>query len=184
MMDLMRRTTEAIEAFGSDHPKGDIRSVAEFAQLLGRQRSRINPRRLAVLIDSLAPPKWSIESGFPRAVARGTAHPASGSSSGSISPLSSRSSLPLSNCNSWPKAHLVDGRTLRCELNGQQTHDRCVGICYLDGKDISAEMVRQGVARDCPRFSGGRYRIIEAGATKDGATIARIYPLPGYCRAR
>jgi endonuclease YncB( thermonuclease family) len=79
---------------------------------------------------------------------------------------------------------LVDGRTLRCELNGEQTHDRCVGICYLDGKDISAEMVRQGVARDCPRFSGGRYRIIEAGATKDGATIARTYPLPGYCRAR
>jgi micrococcal nuclease len=79
---------------------------------------------------------------------------------------------------------LVDGRTLRCELNGERTHDRCVGICYLDGKDISAEMVRQGVARDCPRFSGGRYRVIEAGATEGGATIARTYPLPGYCLQR
>jgi micrococcal nuclease len=79
---------------------------------------------------------------------------------------------------------LVDGRTLQCELNGEKTHDRCVGICYLEGKDISAEMVRQGLARDCPRFSGGRYRVIEAAATKGGATIARTYPLPGYCRQR
>jgi hypothetical protein len=71
MMDLMRRTTAAIEAFGSDHPKGDIRSVAEFAQLLGRQRSRINPRRLAVLIDSLAPPKWSIRVMVPESRGQG-----------------------------------------------------------------------------------------------------------------
>jgi endonuclease YncB( thermonuclease family) len=78
---------------------------------------------------------------------------------------------------------LVLARTLRCELDGERTHDRCVGICYLDDKDISAEMVRQGVARDCPRFSGGRYRVIEAGATKGGATIARTYQLPRYCRA-
>jgi endonuclease YncB( thermonuclease family) len=42
---------------------------------------------------------------------------------------------------------LVEGRTLRCELNGERTHDRCVGVCYLDGADISAEMVRRGVAR-------------------------------------
>jgi endonuclease YncB( thermonuclease family) len=76
---------------------------------------------------------------------------------------------------------LVDGRTFRCELNGEQTHDRCVGICYLDGVDISAEMVRQGLARDCPRFSGGRYRVIEAGAAAGGATIGRTYRLPGYC---
>jgi hypothetical protein len=31
---------------------------------------------------------------------------------------------------------------------------------------------------------GGRYRVIEAGATKDGATIARTYRLPGYCTPR
>jgi endonuclease YncB( thermonuclease family) len=35
---------------------------------------------------------------------------------------------------------LVDDRILRCELDGDRTHDRCVGICYLDGADISAEM--------------------------------------------
>jgi micrococcal nuclease len=77
---------------------------------------------------------------------------------------------------------LVAGRTLRCELNGERTHDRCVGVCYLEDVDISAEMVRRGVARDCPRFSGGRYRVIEAQAAADGATIGRTYRLPGYCR--
>jgi micrococcal nuclease len=79
---------------------------------------------------------------------------------------------------------LVAGRMLRCELNGERTHDRCLGVRYLDGKDISAEMVRRGVARDCPRFSGGRYHVIEAQAAADGATIGRTYWLPGYCQAR
>jgi micrococcal nuclease len=78
---------------------------------------------------------------------------------------------------------LVGGRTLRCELNGERTHDRCVGVCYLDGADVSAEMVRRGVARDCPRFSGGRYHVIETQAAADGATIGRTYRLPGYCRS-
>jgi micrococcal nuclease len=35
----------------------------------------------------------------------------------------------------------------------------------------TSRMVRQGFARDCPRFSGGRYRVIEAGAAEGGATI-------------
>ena len=26
---------------------------------------------------------------------------------------------------------MVQGRELRCELDGERTHDRCVGICYL-----------------------------------------------------
>jgi micrococcal nuclease len=52
---------------------------------------------------------------------------------------------------------LVQGRTLRCELDGERTHDRCAGICYLDGADVSEVMVQRGVARDCPRFSQGRY---------------------------
>jgi endonuclease YncB( thermonuclease family) len=27
---------------------------------------------------------------------------------------------------------LVTGKTLRCVLDGKQTHDRCAGICYLE----------------------------------------------------
>jgi micrococcal nuclease len=79
---------------------------------------------------------------------------------------------------------LVQGRTLRCQLNGERTYDRCVGVCYLDGNDIAAEMVAAGLARDCPRFSGGRYRDIEAQAAADDATIRQTYELPGYCRER
>ena len=77
---------------------------------------------------------------------------------------------------------LVRGRTLRCELDGERTHDRCVGVCYLDGAHISEVMVHRGVARDCPRFSAGRYAEVERQAAADGATIGRAYPLPGYCR--
>ena len=77
---------------------------------------------------------------------------------------------------------LVDGRNLRCELDGERTGDRCVGVCYLEGVDIAAEMVAAGLARDCPRYSGGRYRDAELKAAAAGATIGQTYPLPGYCR--
>jgi micrococcal nuclease len=79
---------------------------------------------------------------------------------------------------------LVDGRELQCELNGERTHDRCVGVCYLDGADISEAMVHRGVARDCPRFSQERYARAERQAAAAGATIGGIYTLPGYCRPR
>jgi endonuclease YncB( thermonuclease family) len=77
---------------------------------------------------------------------------------------------------------LVQGRTLRCELDGDRTHDRCVGVCYLNGADIAEVMVREGLARDCPRFSGGRYAKTERDAAANGAKIGRVYSLPGYCR--
>ena len=36
---------------------------------------------------------------------------------------------------------LVRGRIVRCELDGTRTYDRCAGICYLDGVDISEVLV-------------------------------------------
>lgn len=62
-----------------------------------------------------------------------------------------------------------------------RSYDRYVAICRLEGVDISATLVRQGLARDCPRSSGGRYREIEQAAVDRGATIRQIYRLPGYC---
>ena len=79
---------------------------------------------------------------------------------------------------------LVQGHTIRCELDGERTHDRCVGVCYLNGADVAEVMVREGLARDCPRFSGGRYAEAEHQAAADGATIRQAYILPGYCRPR
>lgn len=69
---------------------------------------------------------------------------------------------------------LVDSRELRCELNGDRTYDRCVGICYLDGADIAAELVRPG----CPRYSGGRYAEAERRTAAEGATIRDAYRFP------
>lgn len=39
---------------------------------------------------------------------------------------------------------LVMGQPVRCELNGQKTYDRFVGICYLRDKDIGASVTRSG----------------------------------------
>jgi micrococcal nuclease len=77
---------------------------------------------------------------------------------------------------------MVQGQTVRCELDGTHTYDRCAGVCYLDGRDIAEALVSAGLARDCPRYSGGRYAAIEAQAAADGATIRESYRLPGYCR--
>lgn len=77
---------------------------------------------------------------------------------------------------------MVLGKRLRCELDGSSTYDRCAGVCYLEGQDIGQALVRAGLARDCPRYSGGRYAAAERAAAAEGATIRRDYRLPGYCR--
>lgn len=79
---------------------------------------------------------------------------------------------------------MVLGKQVRCELDGSRTHERCVGICYLGGQDIGEELIRAGLARDCPRFSEGRYAEAEDAAAADGAAIRAVYSLPGYCRPR
>jgi endonuclease YncB( thermonuclease family) len=76
---------------------------------------------------------------------------------------------------------LVLGRKVRCELEDEHGQGRCVGVCYLDGQDIAMTMVRQGLARDCPRASDRRYANAEYQAAVDGATIGWTYPLPVYC---
>jgi|TARA_R110000772_G_scaffold268526_1_gene395908 micrococcal nuclease len=75
-------------------------------------------------------------------------------------------------------ARLVMGQAVRCELDGTRTHDRVVGICYLDGRDIGAEVIRAGLALDCPRFSKGRYRDYETPGAR------QAIKLPAYCRPR
>ena len=70
---------------------------------------------------------------------------------------------------------LVFGKSVRCELNGKKSYDRFVGTCYLSDRDIGAAVVAAGLALDCPRFSGGKYRAVETKAAR-----SRI-KLPGYC---
>ena len=52
------------------------------------------------------------------------------------------------------------------------------------GQDIAEALVSTGLARDRPRYSGGRYALIEGQAAADGATLRESYRLPGYCRRR
>ncbi len=71
---------------------------------------------------------------------------------------------------------LVHGKRVRCELGGDKTYDRYVGICYLGIRDIGEAIIKAGLALDCQRFSGGRYKAAETEAGRSRIT------LPGYCR--
>lgn len=44
-----------------------------------------------------------------------------------------------------------DGRSER------KSRDRMVATCFVEGKDLAAEMVRSGHAKDWPKFSAGYY---------------------------
>ena len=68
---------------------------------------------------------------------------------------------------------LVRGQTVTCQLNGERTHDRWVGVCFLNGQDIGAIAVANGHALDCRRYSGGRYRDLETPAARSRIGRAR-----------
>ncbi len=68
---------------------------------------------------------------------------------------------------------------IECALTGKRSYRREIGYCIVEvvGErvDVQAELVAAGLARDCPRYSSGRYRALEGDR-------ARQLPLPGYCR--
>lgn len=68
------------------------------------------------------------------------------------------------------------GKSITCELNGDVTHDRYVGVCFANGEDVGAAVIAAGHALDCARYSGGRYRHLETPAAKSRLKRA------GYCR--
>ena len=72
---------------------------------------------------------------------------------------------------------LVEGETVVCDLIQERTHGRRVGWCNVDGQDVAEALIRAGLARDCTRFSGGRYAAVDPAA-------ARELPFPSYCRPR
>lgn len=72
---------------------------------------------------------------------------------------------------------LLAGEMVRCEPDGTRTWERVVAVCYVRGRDIGEALVAAGMARDCDRFSGGRYRAVETAAS-------RALPFPNYCKAK
>jgi len=62
----------------------------------------------------------------------------------------------------WALVALCKGQKIKAEIVAQDTHGRTVAKCYLpDGRDLSAEMVKQGLAIDWAKYSGGIYRSME-----------------------
>ncbi len=62
----------------------------------------------------------------------------------------------------WALVSLCKGQTVQAEIIEQDDHGRTVAHCSLpDGRDLSAEMVKLGLAIDWPKFSGGKYRALE-----------------------
>lgn len=71
---------------------------------------------------------------------------------------------------------LVLRKSVRCWLNGVKTYDRWVGTCYLnEDSDIGALAIAAGQARDCARYSGGKYADLET-------PESRLLPSHGYCK--
>jgi micrococcal nuclease len=74
----------------------------------------------------------------------------------------------------WMVNYLA-GKDVECELNGERSYDRWIGVCYAGGVDIGAAVIAAGHALDCKRYSGGRYRHLETPAAKSRLKRA------GYC---
>jgi len=57
---------------------------------------------------------------------------------------------------------LCKGQIVTVHFDGANSHDRSVATCYLpDGRDLSAELVKLGLAIDWSKHSGGKYRPLE-----------------------
>lgn len=62
----------------------------------------------------------------------------------------------------WELFALCKGHKVRAVLEPDLSYDRVVATCFLpDGRDLSAEMVKCGLALDWPKFSGGKYSPLE-----------------------
>ena len=62
----------------------------------------------------------------------------------------------------WTLVNLCKGHEVCAVFDGEQSYERTVATCYLpDGRDLSAEMVKTGMAIDWPKFSRGKYSGLE-----------------------
>ncbi len=71
--------------------------------------------------------------------------------------------------------NFLRGKEVSCDLTGERSYDRYIGVCYAAGQDIGAAVISAGHALDCARYSGGRYRKLEQPSAK--SRIKRA----GYC---
>jgi hypothetical protein len=68
---------------------------------------------------------------------------------------------------------------VRCELSGERSYNRLVGVCHTaEGLNLNEAMIRGGHALDCARYSGGLYRQFEPMAIR--LTLTQ----KPYCRTK
>lgn len=69
---------------------------------------------------------------------------------------------PYGQKSKWALVSLCKGQTVKAEITEQDHYGRIVARCYLeDGRDLSGEMVKLGLAIDWPKYSGGIYGALE-----------------------
>ncbi|WP_254683734.1 thermonuclease family protein [Ruegeria sp. AD91A] len=71
---------------------------------------------------------------------------------------------------------IVHRKNVTCELNGERSYDRMIGVCYANSEDVAAVLIANGYALDCARYSGGRYKKYETRAARSRLAQAN------YCR--
>jgi endonuclease YncB( thermonuclease family) len=97
-------------------------------------------------------------------------------------------------CGSWAGEALralIADRPLACRDLGERTHDRVVAACTLDGRDLGALLVAEGIVRACPRYarqhphSRGYEAIeVEAIAARRGLHAGTTPPRARFCEPR
>ena len=82
-------------------------------------------------------------------------------------------------CKNTVEKIISEFDTISCKLTGDMTYDRHVGICAVSKKgkteDLQQKIIENGCARDCKRYSKGKYKIFETEASRE-------LPLPSYCK--
>lgn len=69
---------------------------------------------------------------------------------------------PWGQRSKWALVALTRGKRVTAEVTGGLSYDRVVARCVLDdGRDLAAELVKQGLAIDWATYSGGYYRHLE-----------------------
>ena len=74
-------------------------------------------------------------------------------------------------------AKLIQGRRVDCESRGHDKYGRVLGVCFVDGRDINAEMVRSGLAWAFVKYSTTYVEVeAEARTLKVGVWQAETEP--------
>lgn len=73
----------------------------------------------------------------------------------------------------WALFEMCKGHAIRAHVHHTDAHGRTVAKCYLpDGRDLSAEMVKLGLALDWPTYSEGVYRPLETADARQKLWLA------------